>query len=67
MHEYMFRYLMISITVASHAICVRNVSEVQINIQIYACYSDVSDKSAFNFLKIILYLYHLFEQMQSLC
>ncbi len=65
MHEYMFRCLMIS--VALHAICVWNISEVQINIQIYAFNSDVNDESAFNFLKIISYLYHLVEQMQSLC
>ncbi len=67
MHEYMFRHLMISIAVTSHAICVWNVSEVQINIQIYAFNSDVNEKSAFNFLKIVSHLYHLVEQLQSLC
>jgi len=40
---------------------------VQINIQIYAFNSDVNDENAFNFLKILLHLYHLVEQMQSLC
>jgi len=40
---------------------------VQINIQIYAFDSDVNDKNTFNLLKIILHLYHLVEQMQSLC
>jgi len=40
---------------------------VQINIQIYAFDSDVNDKSAFNFLKIVSHLYHLVEQLQSLC
>jgi len=40
---------------------------VQINIQIYAFNFDVSDESAFNLLKIILHLYCLVEQMQSLC
>ncbi len=67
MHKYMFRHLMISIAVTSHAICVWNVSEVQINIQIYAFNSDVNEKSAFNFLKIVSHLYHLVKQLQSLC
>jgi len=40
---------------------------VQISIQIYAFDSDVNDKSAFDLLKIVLHLYHLVEQMQSLC
>jgi len=40
---------------------------VQISIQIYVFNSDVSDESVFNFLKIVLHLYHLVEQMQSLC
>jgi len=40
---------------------------MQINIQIYAFDFDVNDESAFNLLKIILHLYHLVEQMQSLC
>ncbi len=40
---------------------------MQISIQIYAFNSDVNDESAFNFLKIISHLYHLVEQMQSLC
>ena len=67
MHEYMFCHLMILVAVTSHAICVWNVSEVQINIQIYAFNSDVNDENTFNLLKIILHLYHLVEQMQSLC
>jgi len=40
---------------------------VQINIQIYAFNFDVSNESTFNLLKIVLHLYHLVEQMQSLC
>jgi len=40
---------------------------VQINIQIYAFNSDVSDESTFNFLKIVLHLYHFVEQLRSLC
>ena len=40
-HEYMFRCLMVSVAVTSHAICAWNVSEVQISIQIYAFNSDV--------------------------
>jgi len=40
---------------------------VQISIQIYAFNSDVNDESVFNFLKIILHLYHFVKQMQSLC
>jgi len=40
---------------------------VQISIQIYAFDSDMSDESAFNFLKIISHLYRLVEQMQPLC
>ena len=40
---------------------------MQISIQIYAFNSDVNDESTFNLLKIILHLYHLVEQMQSLC
>jgi len=40
---------------------------VQISIQIYAFNSDVSDESAFNFLKIVSHLYHLVEQMRPLC
>ncbi len=67
MHEYMFRCLMISITITLHVICIWNVSEVQINIQIYAFNFDVNDESTFNLLKIISHLYHLVEQMQSLC
>ena len=39
---------------------------MQINIQIYAFDSDVNDESAFNLLKIVLHLYYLVEQMQSL-
>ncbi len=54
MHEYMFHHLMISVTVVSYAICIWNVSEVQISIQIYAFDSDVNDESAFNLLKNIL-------------
>ncbi len=67
MHKYMFCYLMISITVTLHAVCIWNIFEVQISIQIYAFNFDINDESAFNFLKIILHLYHLVEQMQSLC
>ena len=40
---------------------------MQINIKIYAFDSDMSDKSAFDLLKIVLHLYYLVEQMQSLC
>ncbi len=67
MHKYMFCYLMISVAVASHAICIWNISEMQISIQIYVFNSDVSDESNFDLLKIILHLYHLVEQMRSLC
>ncbi len=67
MHEYMFCCLMISVIITSYTICIWNVSEVQISIQIYAFNFDVNDKSIFNLLKIILHLYHLVEQMQSLC
>ncbi len=66
-HEYMLRRLMTSFAVALQAIHVWNVSKVQINIQIYAFNSDVHCKSAFCFLKIIMHLYHLIAQMQSLC
>ncbi len=67
MHKYMFHHLMISIAVALCIIYIWNISEVQINIQIYAFNSDVNDENAFDLLKIILHLYHLVEQMQSLC
>ncbi len=67
MHEYMLRRLMTSFAVTSQAIHVWNISRVQINIQIYAFNSDVHCESAFCFLKIIMHLYHLIAQMQSLC
>ena len=67
MHEYMFHCLIISVAVALHAICVWNISEVQISIQIYAFNSDVHCKNAFCFLKIIAHLYYSIAQMQSLC
>jgi len=40
---------------------------MQISIQIYAFDFDVSNENVFNFLKIILHLYCLVEQMRSLC
>ncbi len=66
MHEYMFYHLMILVAITLYIICVWNVFEVQINIQIYAFNFDVNDKNTFNFLKIILHLYYFVEQMQSL-
>ena len=62
----MFCHLIILVAVALYAIYIWNISEVQISIQIYAFDSDVNDESAFNFLKIILHLYRLIKQMQSL-
>ncbi len=67
MHEYMLHRLMTLFAVTSQTIHVWNVSKVQINIQIYALNSDVYCKNAFCFLKIIMHLYHLIAQMQSLC
>ena len=67
MHEYMLHCLMTSFAVTLQAIHVWNVSRVQISIQIYALNSDVHCKSVFYFLKIIMHLYHLIAQMQSLC
>ncbi len=67
MHEYMLRRLMTSFAVTSQAIHVWNIFKVQISIQIYAFNSDVHCKNAFCFLKIIMHLYHLIAQMQSLC
>ncbi len=67
MHEYMLRCLITSFAVTSQAIHVWNIFKVQINIQIYAFNSDVHCKNAFCFLKIIMHLYHLIAQMQSLC
>ena len=67
MHKYMLHHLITSFAIASWTIYVWNVSRVQINIQIYAFNSDMHCKNAFCFLKIIMHLYHLIAQMQSLC
>ncbi len=67
MHEYMLCHLMTSFAVTLQAIYVRNISKVQISIQIYAFNFDMHCKNAFCFLKIITHLYHLIAQMQSLC
>ncbi len=67
MHEYMLRCLMTLFAVTLQAIHVWNVSKVQINVQIYAFNFNVHCKNAFCFLKIIMHLYYLIAQMQSLC
>jgi len=67
MHEYMLCHLMTSFAIISQAIHVWNISRMQINIQIYAFDFDVHCKNTFCFLKIIMHLYHLIAQMQSLC
>ncbi len=67
MHEYILRRLMTLFAVALQAIYVWNISKVQINVQIYAFNFDMHCKSAFCFLKIIMHLYYLIAQMQSLC
>ncbi len=67
MHEYMLHHLMTLFAVASQAIYVWNISKVQISVQIYAFNFDMHCKNAFCFLKIIMHLYHLIAQMQSLC
>ncbi len=67
MHEYMLRHLITLFAVTLQAIHVWNVFKVQISIQIYAFNSDVHCKNAFCFSKIIMHLYHLIAQMQSLC
>ncbi len=59
MHKNMLDHLMTSFAVTLRAIHVWNVSQVQINIQIYAFDSNVSCKSAFDLLKIITHLYCL--------
>ncbi len=67
MHKYMLHCLMTLFAITLQTIYVWNVSKVQISIQIYAFNSDVHCKNAFCFLKIIMHLYHLIAQMQSLC
>ncbi len=67
MHKYMLCYLMTLFTVTLQTIHVWNISKVQINIQIYAFNFDMHYENAFCFLKIIMHLYHLIAQMQSLC
>ncbi len=57
---------MTSFAVTSRIIHAWNVSWMQINVQFYAFNSDISCKSAFNFLKIISHLYCLVKQMRSL-
>jgi len=48
---------MISFAVALKTIHAQHISQVQINLQLYAFDSDVNCKSAFNFLKIITHFY----------
>ncbi len=67
MHKYMLHHLITLFAVTLQAIHVWNIFKVQISIQIYAFNSDVHCENAFCLLKIIMHLYHLIAQMQSLC
>jgi len=66
-HKYRLSCLIISFAVALQAVHVRNISKVQIKIQIYAFNSNLNSEITFNLLKIILHPCHLVKQMQSLC
>ena len=57
MHQNMLNYLMTLFAIALKTIHAQHVSQVQINLQLYAFNFDVNCKNAFNLLKIITHLY----------